>query len=141
MTIGISIFHQGAYQGLRSRGSAHLVEGLVSLHEIENKSVDQLLNGTFEGVREGVAYPEAGAEMEATPSPFIQAYRTSVIKALKQPDGPRKGCRHQGDTGRGTTDHRRRGDCTGAFRFIERGGAEKGHPFSPIRNPEIRCTG
>ncbi len=42
---------QGAYRGLRSRGSANLVEGLVSLHEIENKSVDQLHNGTFEGVR------------------------------------------------------------------------------------------
>jgi hypothetical protein len=52
--------------------------------------VDQLLNGTFEGVRKGVAYPEADAEKEATPSPFIQAYRTSVIKALKQSDGPRK---------------------------------------------------
>ena len=87
---GTSIPTQGAYQGLRSRGSAHLVEGLVSLHEIENKSVDQLLNGTFEGVREGVTYPEAGAEMEATPSPFLQAYRTSVVKALRQPDGPRK---------------------------------------------------
>ncbi len=49
-------------------------EGLVSLHEIENKSVDQLLNGTFEGVREGVAYPEADAEKEeATPSPYIHA--------------------------------------------------------------------
>ncbi len=73
---GAPIPTQEAYQGLRSRGSAHLVEGLVSLHEIENKSVDQLLNGTFEGVREGVAYPEADAEKETTPSPFIQAYRT-----------------------------------------------------------------
>jgi hypothetical protein len=28
--------------------------------------------------------------MEVTLSPYIQAHRTSVTKALKQPDGPRK---------------------------------------------------
>jgi hypothetical protein len=81
---------EGAYRGLRSRGTAGLVEGLVAMNEIENKSVDQLLNGTFENVREGVTYPEANGRKEVTPSPFIQAYRTSVTKALKQPDGPRK---------------------------------------------------
>jgi hypothetical protein len=69
---------------------ATLVEGLVSLHEIESKSVDQLLAGTFEGVREGVAYPETSEEQEPTPSPYIQAYRTSVTKALKQADGLHK---------------------------------------------------
>jgi hypothetical protein len=52
-------------------------------------SVNQLLAGPFEGVRERVA-PEAGAEKQPTHSPYIQAYRTSVTKALKQADGPRK---------------------------------------------------
>ena len=81
---------EGAYRGLRSRGPAELVEGLIAINEIENKSVDQLLAGTFENVREGVAYPGTDAWMEVTPSPYIQAYRNSVTKALKQPDGPRK---------------------------------------------------
>ena len=81
---------EGAYRGLRSRGKAGLVEGLVAINKVEDKSVDQLLAGTFENVREGVAYPETDARKEVTPSPFIQAYRTSVTKALKQPDGPRK---------------------------------------------------
>jgi hypothetical protein len=52
--------------------------------------MDQLLNGTFEDVRKGVAYPVADVGKEATPSSYIQAYRTSVTKALKQADGPRK---------------------------------------------------
>ncbi len=81
---------EGAYRGLRSRGPAELVEGLIAINETENKSVDQLLAGTFENVREGVAYPGTDARQEVTPSPYIQAYRTSVTKALKQPDGPRK---------------------------------------------------
>jgi hypothetical protein len=69
---------EGAYRGFRSRGQAGL--GVV----------DQLLNGTFEKVRKGITYPETDGRKEATPSPFIQAYRTSVTKALKQPNGPRK---------------------------------------------------
>jgi hypothetical protein len=81
---------EGAYRGLRSRGQAELVEGLVAMNEVENKSVDQLLNGTFAKVREGVTYQETDGRKEVTPSPFIQAYRTSVTKALKQPFGPRK---------------------------------------------------
>ncbi len=78
------------YRGLCSWGPAELVEGLIAINEIENKSVDQLLNGTFQNVREGVTYPETDGLKEARPSPFIQAYRTSVTKALKQPYGPRK---------------------------------------------------
>ncbi len=74
---GTPIPAQGAYRGLRSRGSASLVEGLVSLHEIESKSVDQLLTGTFDGVREGVAYPEADAEKEATLSPYTSVQNLS----------------------------------------------------------------
>ncbi len=66
------------------------MEGLVAMNEIENKSMDLLLNETFENVREGVSYPETDGRKEVTPSPFIQAYRTSATKALKQPDGPRK---------------------------------------------------
>jgi hypothetical protein len=63
---------------------------LIAVNEIENKSVDQLLAGTFENVRDGVTYPGTDARQEVTPSPYIHAYRTSVTKALKQPDGPRK---------------------------------------------------
>ncbi len=63
---------------------------MVAINKVENKSVDQLLAGTFENVREGVAYPGTDKRKEVTLSPFIHAYRTSVTKALKQPDGPRK---------------------------------------------------
>jgi hypothetical protein len=46
--------------------------------------------GLFENVREGVTYLGTDARMEVTPYPYIQTYRTSVTKALKQPDGSRK---------------------------------------------------
>ncbi len=59
------------------------MEGLIAINEIENKSMDQLLSETFENVRERVTYPETDERKEVTPSPFIQAYRTSVTKALK----------------------------------------------------------
>ncbi len=52
--------------------------------------MNQLLTGTFEDVWEEVAYPETEAEKKPTPSSYIQAYRTSVAKALKQADGRRK---------------------------------------------------
>ncbi len=62
---------EGAYRGLHSRGPAELVEGLIAVNGIENKSVDQLLAGTFQNVREGVTYPRTDARMEVTPSPYI----------------------------------------------------------------------
>ncbi len=134
---GTPIPTQGAYRGLLSRGSANLVEGLVSLHEIENRSVNQLLKGTFKGVREGVAYLEADVGKVETPSPFIQAYRTSVNKALKQADRPRKDAVIKAirnevqqiiDVG---------AIATACFDSL----GEEEQKRAPIRNPEVRCTG
>ncbi len=69
---------------------ARVVLPTLSKALLPSKSVDQLLNGTFEDVQDGVAYPEADAGKEATSSQYIQAYRTSVKKALRQADGPHK---------------------------------------------------
>jgi hypothetical protein len=62
----------------------------VLFNEIENRCANQfqLLAGRGRTGRGG--YPETGAEKEPEPSPYIQAYRTSVTKALKQADEPRK---------------------------------------------------
>ncbi len=116
------------------------MEGLIAINETENKSVDQLLAGTFENVREGVAYPGTDARMEVTPSPYIQAYRTSVTKALKQPDGPRKDA-----VIKAIRDEVQQIIDVGAiapvrFESLTEAG-KKGHSFTPIRNLEIRCTG
>ncbi len=135
---------EGAYRGLHSRGQAELVEGLVAMNEVENKPVDQLLNGTFENVREGVMYPETDGRKEVTPSPFIQAYRTSVTKALKQPNGPRKDA-----VIKAIRDEVQQIIDVGAiaparFESLSEGERRKvipSHLLFPNPNPEIRCTG
>ncbi len=97
-------------------------------------SVDQLLAGTFKGVQEGVAYPEADARKKPILSPYIQAYRTSVTKALKQPDRPRKDA-----VIKAIRDQVQQMIDVGpiASRILERVAAKERHPFRPIRNPEV----